>query len=68
MKVKLIKLLDEVGDWKDLDNNDLTIGQTYEVIEEYSNLCTEPNSVWIIDDAGDENEIYEGEYEVVDEE
>lgn len=61
MKVKLIKFLDKVGgcDW--LENDDLTIGNTYEVVGEGS----EPGSVAIYDDSNEQNELYIGEFEIV---
>lgn len=58
MKVKLIKFKD--GELEYL-KNDLTIGKIYDV-----DVIDDDGDAWIIDDAGDENNLYAEEFEVVD--
>lgn len=59
-KVKLIKFIEE-----DYFNGDLTIGNVYKVEsvhKRYKGLVVTIEA----DDRGDQNELYEGEYEVVE--
>lgn len=56
MKVKLVKFINfEI-------THDLTIGKVYDV-----DYVDNDGDVWIIDDAGDENNLYVGEFEVIEE-
>lgn len=56
MKVRFLK---SIEDWT---LTDLTLGQVYEVFE-----TDEYGDVIVIDDAGETNGLYFGEYEVVNE-
>jgi hypothetical protein len=58
MKVKLINFKEGENV---LFTQDLTIGKVYDVA-----YFDDDGDAWIIDDAGDENNLYAGEFEVID--
>lgn len=52
----------------DIENgfHGLTIGNTYTIMDEYKFPCGKKVYMIEADDDGDENELYEGEFEVIE--